>query len=68
MSLKSQTWDPQLKVPPRGFLRPEKNQSTSVGFEPLDLETSTVPRDHQGLLLLSKCQRVICFQQPAESK
>ena len=40
-SLKSQTRDPQLKVPPGGLvlmsLRPEKNPSTSARFQPANL-------------------------------
>ena len=41
MSLKSQTRDPQLKVPPGGLVlrifTSLKNPSTSVGFEPANL-------------------------------
>ena len=42
-SLKSQTWDPQLEVPPGG---------PQPGFNPrtLDLEASTLPREHRGRL------------------
>ena len=46
-SLKSQTWDPGLKSLPEdlcsGFLRPKKSIEQT-----LDLEASTLPRDHRG--------------------
>ena len=55
MSLKSQTRDPQLKksLPEdlcSGFLRPEKSHRPQTGLNArtLDLEASTLPRDHQG--------------------
>ena len=55
--VKSQTWDPQLKVRPGGlvfriFLHPEKIHRPQPGLNPrtLDLEASTVPRDHRGRL------------------
>ena len=53
-SLKSQTRDPQIKVLPEdlcsGFLRPEKIHRTQPDLNPrtLDLETSTLSRDHRG--------------------
>ena len=40
-SMKSQTRDPHLKVPP-GRPQPDLNPRT------LDLEASTLPRDHRG--------------------
>ena len=56
MSLKSQTRDPQLKVPPKdlcsGFLRPEKIHRPQSGLNTrtLDFEASTLLRDHRGRL------------------
>ena len=53
MSLKSQTLDPQLKVPPGGLvfriLRPEKIHRTQQGLNlrTLDLEASALPLDHR---------------------
>ena len=53
MSQKSQTRDPQLKVPPRGLVlriftfkvhRPQPGLNSRT----LDLDASTLPRDHQG--------------------
>ena len=58
MSYKSQTRDPQLKVPPRGLVlrifRPEKVHRPQPGLNPwtLDFEASTVPRDHRGRQIL----------------
>ena len=52
-SLKSQTRDPQIKVPPEdlcsGFLRPETIHRPQSGLNPrtLDLEARTLPRDHR---------------------
>ena len=51
MSLKSQTRDPQLKIPPgglcSGFLHPEKIHRLQPGLNlrTLDLEASALPRD-----------------------
>ena len=51
--LKSQTREPRVKVPPGGLVlrifTSWKNPTTSAGFEPtnLDLEVSTLPRDHR---------------------
>ena len=46
MSLKSQTRDPQ----PGGFLRPKKTHRPQTDLNPrtLDLEASTLLRDHRG--------------------
>ena len=50
--MKSQTWDPQLKVPPGGlvlrFFCPKKIHRPQPGLNPrtLDLETSMLPLVH----------------------
>ena len=60
MSLKSQTRDPSLKSLPEdlwsGFLRPEKIHSPLPGLNTrtLDLEASTLPLDHRGLIRILK--------------
>ena len=44
MDLKSQTQDPYLKVPPEKIHRPQPDLNPRT----LDLEASTLPRDHRG--------------------
>jgi hypothetical protein len=58
MSLKSQTWDTQLKVPSGELLlrifRSSKNLSTLAGFQPANLESrgeQVTPRPLVGLLV-----------------
>ena len=56
MSLKSQTRDPQLKVPPcaQDFYVLKKSIDLSRGLNPriLDLEAITLPQVHRGRLVV----------------
>ena len=65
MSLKSQTWDHQLKVPPgelvlRIFTSRKKIYRPQPGLNPrtLDLKASTLSRDHQGPLFTTIKRKV----------
>ena len=53
MSLKSQNQGPSSKSLPEdlcsGFLRPEKIHLPDLNPRTMDLEESTLPRDHRGL-------------------